>query len=167
MADWRAVAASVGPLEARRWRRRGPTGLGLTKPAGSLGRLEELAVQIPGIQGRALPRLEQRTIVVMAADHGVAARGVSAYPPAVTGQMVANFVAGGAAINVLARQLAARLVVVDVGVAHPLPLGEPDGNRSGVPPALAGAGDGRSFARPSDEHGASRGGDRRWDGDCG
>src|SRR5436190_9841066 len=99
----------------------------LTKPAGSLRRLEELAIQVAGIQGRALPRLQHRTIVVMAADHGVAARGVSAYPPEVTGQMVANFVAGGAAINVLARQLAARLVVVDVGVAHPLPLGEPMG----------------------------------------
>jgi nicotinate-nucleotide--dimethylbenzimidazole phosphoribosyltransferase len=99
----------------------------LTKPAGSLGRLEDLAIQTAGIQGRALPRLQRRTIVVMAADHGVAARGVSAYPAEVTGQMVANFVAGGAAINVLARQLAARLVVVDVGVAHPLPLGEPTG----------------------------------------
>jgi nicotinate-nucleotide--dimethylbenzimidazole phosphoribosyltransferase len=127
VADWRAVAATVRPLDDAAMaaaRARQPR---LTKPAGSLGRLEELAIQLAGIQGRGLPQMERRTIVVMAADHGVAARGVSAYPPEVTGQMVANFVAGGAAINVLARQLAARLVVVDVGVAHPLPLGDPTG----------------------------------------
>lgn len=89
----------------------------LTKPPGSLGRLEEVATRIAAISGQPRPRLEQRVIVVAAADHGVAARGVSAYPAAVTGQMVANFLAGGAAINVLADHAGARVRVVDAGVA--------------------------------------------------
>jgi len=89
----------------------------LTKPPGSLGRLEELTTRIAAITGQPRPRLEQRVIVVAAADHGVSARGVSAYPAAVTGQMVANFLAGGAAINVLADHAGARVRVVDAGVA--------------------------------------------------
>jgi nicotinate-nucleotide--dimethylbenzimidazole phosphoribosyltransferase len=93
----------------------------LTKPRGSLGRLEELVVQLAGVRGAAMPSIERRAIVVMAADHGVAGRGVSAYPSAVTGQMVENFLAGGAAINALGRQLGARLVVVDMGVAAAVP----------------------------------------------
>ncbi len=88
----------------------------LTKPPGALGRLEELAVRIAGMRGCARPRLELRLVVVAAADHGVAARGVSAYPPEVTAQMVANFLAGGAAINVLADHAGARVRVVDSGV---------------------------------------------------
>ena len=93
----------------------------LTKPPGSLGRLEELVVRLAGITGRPDAPLDRRHIVVFAADHGVAVRGVSAYPAAVTPMMVANFVAGGAAINVLARQVGARISVVDVGVAADLP----------------------------------------------
>ena len=89
----------------------------LTKPPGSLGRLEELASRIAGIRGDARPRLDQRVIVVAAADHGVTARGVSAYPAEVTAQMVANFLEGGAAINVLADHVGARVRVVDAGVA--------------------------------------------------
>jgi nicotinate-nucleotide--dimethylbenzimidazole phosphoribosyltransferase len=89
----------------------------LTKPPGSLGRLERLAVQIAGVSGSLRPRLRERLVVVMAADHGVTAEGVSAYPAAVTTQMVHNFVQGGAAINVLARQVGARVLVVDIGVA--------------------------------------------------
>ena len=81
----------------------------LTKPPGSLGRLEELVVRLAGITGRPDAPLDRRHIVVFAADHGVAVRGVSAYPAAVTPMMVANFVAGGAAINVLARQVGARI----------------------------------------------------------
>ncbi len=92
----------------------------LTKPPGSLGRLERLAVQVAGITGDGRPRLARKLIVVMAADHGVAAEGVSAYPAAVTAQMVHNFARGGAAINVLARQVGAAVVVVDVGVASVL-----------------------------------------------
>jgi nicotinate-nucleotide--dimethylbenzimidazole phosphoribosyltransferase len=91
----------------------------LTKPPGSLGRLEDLAVQLAGAQRRPIPVLDHTVVVVMAADHGVAAEGVSPYPQVVTGQMVANFLAGGAAVNVLARQAGARVVVVDVGLASP------------------------------------------------
>jgi nicotinate-nucleotide--dimethylbenzimidazole phosphoribosyltransferase len=89
----------------------------LTKPVGSLGRLERLLEQLAGITGSATPRIERPAVVVFAGDHGVTAQGVSAYPSDVTAQMVANFVDGGAAINVLARAAGAELVVVDVGVA--------------------------------------------------
>jgi nicotinate-nucleotide--dimethylbenzimidazole phosphoribosyltransferase len=103
----------------------------LTKPPGSLGRLESLAIQLAGITGDWAPRFERRAIVVMAADHGVARRGVSAYPREVTAQMVANFVAGGAAINVLGRAVHAEVVVVDVGVAGPIPPPGPGGSGAG------------------------------------
>jgi len=89
----------------------------LTKPPGSLGRLEELSIQIAGIRRRARPEVTRKVIFVMAADHGVVAQGVTAYPQAVTAQMVANFAAGGAAISVLARHVGARVIVVDMGVA--------------------------------------------------
>ncbi|MBA7552480.1 Nicotinate-nucleotide--dimethylbenzimidazole phosphoribosyltransferase [subsurface metagenome] len=89
----------------------------LTKPRGSLGRLEGLSVKIAGITGKAMPRIEQKAIVTMAGDHGVIAEGVSAYPQEVTAQMVYNFLTGGADINVLARHIGARVVVVDMGVA--------------------------------------------------
>jgi nicotinate-nucleotide--dimethylbenzimidazole phosphoribosyltransferase len=90
-----------------------------TKPRGSLGALEALAVRIGALQQVAVPARPECAIVVTAADHGVAAEGVSAYPQEVTVQMVANFVAGGAAVNVLAREVGARLVVVDAGVVTP------------------------------------------------
>jgi nicotinate-nucleotide--dimethylbenzimidazole phosphoribosyltransferase len=93
----------------------------LTKPQGSLGRLEALHVQLAGITGNPLPMVERKAVIVMAGDHGVTAEGVSAYPAAVTPQMVLNFVRGGAAINVLAEQAGARVVVVDMGVAADLP----------------------------------------------
>ncbi|MEW9898428.1 nicotinate-nucleotide--dimethylbenzimidazole phosphoribosyltransferase [Chitinivorax sp. PXF-14] len=89
----------------------------LTKPAGALGELESLAVRLAAMQGRACPRLEAPWISIFAADHGVAAAGVSAYPQEVTAQMVANFATGGAAICVLAKQINARFEVVDCGVA--------------------------------------------------
>ncbi len=92
----------------------------LTKPPGSLGRLEALSVQLAGMTGQPLPHLRHKVIVVMAADHGVVVEGVSAYPQEVTAQMVGNFLAGGAAINVLARHVGARVVVVDMGVAAAL-----------------------------------------------
>ena len=92
----------------------------LTKPAGSLGRLEDLAVQLAGLQGRLKPRVDQLWIGIFAGDHGVVAEGVSAYPQAVTGQMLHNFVSGGAAISVLARQLGAQLDVVDLGTVTPM-----------------------------------------------
>lgn len=92
----------------------------LTKPPGSLGRLERLAVELAAIQGESLPQVTPPAMLVFAADHGVAAEGVSAFPQKVTAQMVANFAAGGAAINVFAKQHAAHLEVIDVGVATPL-----------------------------------------------
>ena len=97
----------------------------LTKPPGSLGRLEELAVRLAGITGRVPPVVNEKTIYVFAADHGIAAEGVSAYPTVVTGQMAANFLNGGAAINVLSRQAGASLVVVDVGIAADIPAHPP------------------------------------------
>jgi nicotinate-nucleotide--dimethylbenzimidazole phosphoribosyltransferase len=95
----------------------------LTKPPGSLGRLEELAISLAGITGRPDAGITHRHVVVVAADHGVAVRGVSAYPPEVTAQMVANFVAGGAAVNVLAAAAGAQVTVVDIGVASTIPDG--------------------------------------------
>jgi len=90
----------------------------LTKPAGSLGRLEELSVQLAGITGKNIPTIKDKVIITMAGDHGVVAEGVSAYPQEVTPQMVLNFLAGGAAINVFALHIGARVVVVDMGVAN-------------------------------------------------
>jgi nicotinate-nucleotide--dimethylbenzimidazole phosphoribosyltransferase len=92
----------------------------LTKPAGSLGRLEEVAIQIAGITHQVTPGIGQKVVIVMAGDHGVTAEGVSAYPSAVTTQMVHNFLRGGAAINALARQAGARVLIVDIGVAAEL-----------------------------------------------
>ncbi len=93
----------------------------LTKPQGSLGRLEDLSVQIAGITGLSAPHIQHKVITVMAGDHGVTAEGVSAFPREVTVQMVENFLNGGAAINVLARLSGARVVVVDMGVAVDIP----------------------------------------------
>lgn len=99
----------------------------LTKPLGSLGRLEELTIKLAGIRGEPIPKIHHKAIVTMAADHGVVTEGVSAYPQAVTPQMVLNFLRGGAGINVLARHVGAKVIVVDVGVAsdiapHPVLL---------------------------------------------
>ena len=94
----------------------------LTKPRGALGRLEALSVQLAGIAGACPPPVPApAAVVVFAADHGVVAEGVTPWPQEVTAQMVANFVSGGAAINVLARAAGASVTVVDVGVATPLP----------------------------------------------
>lgn len=111
----RTVAAIRPPDEAvmRAARERQDS---LTKPPGSLGRLEELAVKVAGITGQVKPRLNRMAVFVMAADHGVVEEGVSLYPQEVTVQMVANFLQGGAGINVLARHVGARVIVMDVGV---------------------------------------------------
>jgi len=93
----------------------------LTKPPGSLGRLETLACSLCAQQHRDQPAVDRVHIAVFAGDHGIAADGVSAFPQEVTAQMVANFAAGGAAISVLAKQLDATLEVINMGVAHPLP----------------------------------------------
>lgn len=89
----------------------------LTKPGGSLGRLEDLSIQIAGITGNSQPSINHKVIITMAGDHGVVEEGVSAYPQEVTPQMVLNFLRGGAAINVLARHAGIKVLVVDMGVA--------------------------------------------------
>jgi nicotinate-nucleotide--dimethylbenzimidazole phosphoribosyltransferase len=142
----RAIA-HVAPLDATAADAARARQAQLTKPPGSLGRLERLATQIAGITARPRPRLEQRAVIVMAADHGVAAaEAVSAYPPQVTPQMVHNFARGGAAINVLARGANARVVVVDVGVAADLPADLPIVHRK-VAPGTANLATGAAMTR--------------------
>ncbi len=92
----------------------------LTKPPGALGELEEIAIRLAAMQGCEQPRLDAIRIVVFAADHGVCAEGVSAFPQAVTAEMIRNFARGGAAISVLARSLGASLEVIDLGTASGL-----------------------------------------------
>jgi nicotinate-nucleotide--dimethylbenzimidazole phosphoribosyltransferase len=118
------VEVTVPELDAAAMERARARQARLTKPPGSLGRLEELSMRLAGMTGRTDPPLEERVVFTLAADHGVAAQGVSAYPREVTGQMVANFLAGGAAINVLARGLRTRVVVADLGVDADLPADE-------------------------------------------
>lgn len=89
----------------------------LTKPEGSLGKLEDLSIKVAGITGNPMPKIKNKIIVVMAGDHGVTEEGVSAYPKEVTAQMVYNFINGGAGINVLARHIGANVLVVDMGVS--------------------------------------------------
>ena len=93
----------------------------LTKPQGSLGRLEELSITLAGIFMDPIPKINRKAVILAAGDHGVVAEGVSAYPQEVTPAMVGNFLAGGAAINVLARHVGASIVVLDAGVAVDLP----------------------------------------------
>ncbi len=111
----------IGPLDETAARAARARQDELTKPQGSLGRLEELSIQFAGITRQPRPRFQQPVVITMAADHGIARQGVSAYPSEVTPQMILNFLHGGAAINVLARHVGARVVVVDMGVAADLP----------------------------------------------
>jgi nicotinate-nucleotide--dimethylbenzimidazole phosphoribosyltransferase len=94
----------------------------LTKPSGSLGRLETLAIELCAVQRTQAPRADNAPIIIFAGDHGIAARGVSAYPQEVTIAMLANFAAGGAAISVLAKELGSRLEVVDAGTLAAEPI---------------------------------------------
>ena len=113
-ADLLALIAAISPRDdaalAQRLRQRLD---GLTKPLGALGRLEALALQVGLLQGRSDPALHTPQLLVFAADHGLARQGVSAYPQDVTWQMVDNMLAGGAAVNVLARQHG-----LEIGRAH-------------------------------------------------
>jgi nicotinate-nucleotide--dimethylbenzimidazole phosphoribosyltransferase len=111
-----------------------------TKPIGSLGRLEGLAAQIAARTGTLRPRLERCTLLLFAGDHGIAAEGVSAYPQAVTRQMLLNFLGGGAAANVFARTVGASVRIVDAGVAGE-PVAHPDLLSLRIGPGT------RSFAR--------------------
>lgn len=120
-----AVARIGAPDEASRLAAAERQGR-LTKPAGALGRLEDISIWAAGVQGRCPPDPFARVrVVLLAADHGIAAAGVSAYPAEVTAQMVANFLNGGAAVNVLAHHNAAVVRVVDVGVAADVPGADP------------------------------------------
>jgi nicotinate-nucleotide--dimethylbenzimidazole phosphoribosyltransferase len=126
-ADAAALAAGVdavralGPLDAAAMAEATAILDALTKPPGSLGRLEQLAVQLAGITATPRPTFRERAIVVAAADHGVVRQGVSAYPAEVTTQMVGNFLAGGAAINALGAMMGASVTVIDVGVTGSIP----------------------------------------------
>ena len=116
-----SILTSIGPLDESAVQAARLRQDRLTKPQGSLGKLEKLSIQIAGIKGQALPCLDKKMVLVMAGDHGVVHEGVSAYPQEVTAQMVANFLSGGAAVNVLARHVGARVVIADLGVANELP----------------------------------------------
>ncbi|MCZ7544732.1 MAG: nicotinate-nucleotide--dimethylbenzimidazole phosphoribosyltransferase [Anaerolineae bacterium] len=107
----------IPPLDEAAQRQAAARQATLTKPPGALGRLEALSIRLAGIAGRLDWLPARRAVIVCAGDHGVVAQGVSAYPQVVTQQMVLNFLRGGAAINVLARQVGARVTVVDAGVA--------------------------------------------------
>ena len=109
--------AAIGPLDAAAVAAAEARQGVLTKPPGSLGRLESLSIQLAGILGQPIPQITGKAVIVVAGDHGVAAEGVSAFPAEVTPQMVFNFVAGGAAINALARHAGANITVIDAGVA--------------------------------------------------
>lgn len=111
---------SIKPLDERAMAEARRTQNNLTKPQGSLGQLESLSIQLAGIKGDPRPRITHKVIFTLAGDHGVTRKGVSAYPSEVTPQMVYNFLRGGAAINVLARQVGARVIVADLGVASML-----------------------------------------------
>jgi nicotinate-nucleotide--dimethylbenzimidazole phosphoribosyltransferase len=110
------IAASIHPLDQEAMNRALTHLDQLTKPPGSLGKLESVAVQLAGITGQLTPSFGRKAVVVMAGDHGVCEEGVSAFPPEVTRQMAMNFIQGGAAVNVLARHGGAEVVCVDMGI---------------------------------------------------
>ncbi len=118
MTDW--LREPVAPLDAAARERARARQAQLTKPPGSLGQLETVAETLAAMQGRDAPRVERVQVAVFAADHGVAAEAVSAFPQAVTAEMVRNFARGGAAVSVLARELGAGLTVYNVGTVEPV-----------------------------------------------
>src|SRR2546425_8996635 len=138
------AAAAVRPLDAAAMAEALARQDRLTKPRGALGRLEALSMQLAGIAGVCPPPVPApAAVAVFAADHGVVAEGVTPWPQEVTAQMVANFVSGGAAINVLARAAGARVIVVDVGVAAELEV------RSGLLGRKVRAGTGNIAVEPA------------------
>jgi nicotinate-nucleotide--dimethylbenzimidazole phosphoribosyltransferase len=122
MKKFEETIKKIGVLDAKAMERAKAYQNTLTKPQGSLGVLEDISVQLAGITGEVKPKINKKTVIVMAGDHGVADEGVSAFPKEVTPQMVYNFLAGGAGINVLARHVGAEVVVVDIGVAADLEI---------------------------------------------
>ncbi len=129
MADSRIALAQaverIRPADAEAMSRAEARQGNLTKPPGSLGRLEEVSVRLAGIYGADRPVIGGKAVIVAAADHGVVAQGITGYPQEVTMQMVLNFLAGGAAVSVMSRRLGVRQVIVDAGVAADLP-GHPE-----------------------------------------
>jgi nicotinate-nucleotide--dimethylbenzimidazole phosphoribosyltransferase len=119
-----ALLARIGPVDEAAGRAAQAALDAKTKPRGSLGELESLACRIAAVRGTPAPGRLRAALVLAAGDHGYARRGVSAYPQEVTGQMLAAFAAGGAAIDILARETGLRLVVVDAGVVEPVPHAE-------------------------------------------
>ncbi len=115
------VLARIEPVDSRAQRSAELRQARLTKPPGSLGRLEELSTQLAGVFQTERPATRGKAIIVAAADHGVVAQSVTGYPQEVTAQMVLNFLTGGAAISVMARRAGVDLVIVDAGMATPLP----------------------------------------------
>ncbi|WP_344174057.1 nicotinate-nucleotide--dimethylbenzimidazole phosphoribosyltransferase [Pilimelia columellifera] len=121
----RRTVAAIRPADAAAAAEAAEHQARLTKPAGSLGALEELSIQLSGLAGACPPPLPTpATLAIFAGDHGVHAEGVTPWPQEVTGQMVGNFLAGGAVVNAFARQAGISVTVVDVGVATPLPAAE-------------------------------------------
>jgi nicotinate-nucleotide--dimethylbenzimidazole phosphoribosyltransferase len=116
MIDIKKVAEAIKALDEQAISEASKHLDSLTKPPGSLGKLEVIAQQVAGITGERVPDLGRKAVIVMAGDHGVCEEGVSAFPAEVTAQMVLNFLNGGAAVNVLARQAGAEVVCVDIGV---------------------------------------------------
>ena len=117
--------AAIGPLNEAAMAAAQARQDTLTKPPGSLGRLEEISILLAGMFGEDIPHIRRKSVILAAGDHGVVAEGVSAYPKEVTPQMVYNFLRGGAGINVLARHAGSEIMVLDAGVAadltpHPL-----------------------------------------------
>ncbi|MEU4568295.1 nicotinate-nucleotide--dimethylbenzimidazole phosphoribosyltransferase [Micromonospora sp. NPDC023956] len=122
-----STIAGIGPLDEAAMAAARDLQARLTKPAGSLGTLEDLSVRLAGLAGTCPPPLpEPAAVAIFAGDHGVHAQGVTPWPQEVTAQMIGNFLAGGAVVNAFARQAGATVTVVDVGVATPLPLASPD-----------------------------------------
>lgn len=115
------VIAAVTPVDTGAMRRALGRQRNLTKPPGSLGRLEDVSVQLAGIFGSERPNIGGKAVIVAAGDHGVVAQGVTGYPQEVTAQMALNFLAGGAAVSVMARKIGARQIIVNAGVAAELP----------------------------------------------
>ena len=121
MSELNWMFEPIAPLHEENRRQAKVRQASLTKPPGALGRLEDIVLQLAAMQGDECPQLSEVFITVFAADHGVAAKGVSAFPQAVTGEMIKNFSRGGAAICVLARDIGASLEVVNLGTISELP----------------------------------------------
>lgn len=126
------VVQSIKPIDKKSYQNTQQRLDNLTKPLGSLGRLEEIAKQLVAITGKDVPPVSKKVVFTLAGDHGVTEDGVSAYPQSVTTQMIYNFIRGGAAINVLAKHAGAKVVVVDMGVKHNVILFQEPGENTSI-----------------------------------